>query len=329
MLLELISRIFLQILAPVLAMVGLGAAVQRWRSLDVQTLARLNIYLFVPVFLFDRVSKSDLLWSEIAGVGVASLAPIALLGALIFLVMRKRRAPPAQTAAVVVGAVFFNAANFGIPVAQLAFGDAGASVQSLVVMFMNTALFFLGYVILAGGQGRGWRSALDYFKLPMIYAIAAGLLVKEGVLPALTEGHWRWLNHAVETTAAGMVPMALVTLGAQLAQRGRVRRRLHWRLVGPTVAIKLLLAPAMTAAVIALLDALGWDLWPWPGAQLILASAGPTAVNTLLLALELDADAETVADCVFWSTLGSAVSVTVILAMIQLIVGAGSPMPGL
>jgi malate permease and related proteins len=59
-------------------------------------------------------------------------------------------------------------------------------------------------------------------------------------------------------------------------------------------------------------------LWPWPGAMLIVASAGPSAVNTLLLAIEQDGDVELAADCVFWTTLVSSITVTLVLALVRM-----------
>jgi len=44
------------------------------------------------------------------------------------------------------------------------------------------------------------------------------------------------------------------------------------------------------------------NLWPWPAELLILSAAVPTAVNTLLITMEVGGDAELAADCVFWST---------------------------
>jgi predicted permease len=94
----------------------------------------------------------------------------------------------------------------------------------------------------------------------------------------------------------------------------------------PVLALKLLALPAITAGVV---FALG--LWPWPGAMLIVASAGPTAVNTLLMAIEQNGDAELAADCVFWTTLLSAVTVTLVLGTVAALGGhpPGLPMmPG-
>lgn len=304
-------HILMSVLAPVLVIVAIGAVVQRWRKMNVKTLVQLNLYLFVPAFLYVRISQSTLSWTHIGGTAVVVFGAIALMALPIYYALRARRAAGDTIAAVIVGGLFFNAGNFGIPVAELAFGKPGGEVQALVVLFMNTSVFLLGYVALALAQGHGARAALGYFKLPMIYAIVAAFAVREtGYAPP------GWITTAMQTVAAGMVPVALVTLGAQLVTRARWPR---WKLIVPVMSLKLLIMPAVTAGLVWLLG-----LWPWPGAQLILASAGPTAINTLLLTIELDGDAETAADCVFWTTLACGVTVTIVLSI--LLAMGGGPM---
>ncbi len=311
--------IFVRVLLPVLALVGLGAAVQRWKAIDVKTLVALNLYVFVPCFLFVRVSHSDLSWTDIGMIGGAVFIPMLLMGGTLFGVMRGLRIEGGTTATVLVGGLVFNAGNFGIPVAQLAFGDEGGQVQALIVMFVNTAVFFLGYAVLSLPQGGGIGQALlGYFKLPMIYAIGAGLLVRE--LGTQPPPGLAWLDQSMSLAADGMVSIALITLGAQLAKEPRWPK---WRMIGPIVIIKLIAVPAGTGLVVWMMG-----LWPWPGAQLVLAAAGPTAINTLLLTIELDGDADSMADAVFWTTLACALTVTVTLGILHLIGGDTLPWMG-
>ena len=122
--------------------------------------------------------------------------------------------------------------------------------------------------------------------------------------------------YTLHTIADGLVPLALVTLGAQLAKQARWPR---WRAVVPVMFLKLLVMPCVTGAVVVV-----FHLWPWPGAMLIVASAGPTAVNTLLLTIEQGGDVDLAADCVFWTTLLSAITVTLVLAIVTGL-GGGPP----
>jgi hypothetical protein len=191
----------------------------------------------------------------------------------------------------------------------LAFDKSGGQVQALVVMYLNTTLFVMGYMLMAVVQGKGLISGvMSYFKLPMFYMILAGFAVRETGVTLPT-----WIDKSTHTLADAMSPIALVTLGAQLATRARWPR---WSVVGPLVLVKLLAFPAMMGLVV---WALG--LWPWPGAQLVLAAAAPTAINTLLLTIELNGDADTAADGVFWTTLLSGISVTLVLGVVKALGG--------
>jgi malate permease and related proteins len=320
----LFGAIFLHVLVPILAIVALGAVLQRFYPLHMPTLSRLNIHVFVPVFLFVEVFESTLSYRQIAGILGASLLPMALLGLPLYFLLRRRGSPPATIAAVVIGGVVFNAGNFGLPVAALFYETQkslfpgmgtqtdGVAVQALVVMMSNIAIWCLGYGILAAAKGGGLAGILGYFKLPMIYVIAAafGLRALHAPLDRLD-----WIAKPLHWVAAGYVPLALITLGAQLGQRVRWPR---WKVIAPVMLVKLLALPAVTLAVV---YALG--MWPWPGAQLVIASAAPTAVNTLLLTLELDGDADLAADCIFWTTLASALTVTAVLAGVSQLGRAG------
>ena len=114
----------------------------------------------------------------------------------------------------------------------------------------------------------------------------------------------------IDCIAVGLIPLALVTLGAQLASNPRWPR---WKPVGLVLFLRLIAGPIQMAALLWLLHKTGpqpMDLWPWPAELLILTASVPTAVNTLLLTLEIGGDADLAADCVFWTTVVSCVTIT-------------------
>jgi predicted permease len=117
--------------------------------------------------------------------------------------------------------------------------------------------------------------------------------------------------------SAALVPIALATLGAQLASNPRWPR---WRPVSLVLVLRLLLGPVQMAALLYGFHLLGWnavDLWPWPAELLILTAAVPTAVTTMLLTLELEGDTDLAADCVFWTTCCSCVTIPAWLALLR------------
>lgn len=296
-------EVFLSILSsailPILGIVGLGYVLQRWRPMESGTLVTLNLYFFVPAYLFVRVLESSLSWWDITQVGAMVLLPIVTVGSLVYFLFLSRSALRGETvAALLVGSLFANAGNFGLPVAELAFGARGGEVHAIIVLFANFSIFSIAYAILAVGKGQGVSTVLNYFKLPYFYCIVAGLVIRDCGLPLP-----KWIVVCCNSIAQGLVPIALVTLGSQLASHARWP---DWRIVAPSLVIKLALFPMVSFAGVWL-----FGLWPWPGVVLVLAASAPAAINPLILAMELDGDTDSLSDCVFWTTLFSAFTVAV------------------
>lgn len=299
--------LFGTVLSPIFLLIAAGAAIQRARPFDPKPLATLQIYLFVPAFLFVRVLDSNLSWAKLGLIAVTILAIKVILGALVYGFLAWRKVPRETLATILLASVIFNAGNFGIPVAERAFGKEGGAVEAIVVMVANLSLWGIGYALSAALTGGGMKGLIAYFKLPMVYLLALALTLRATgwTLPEP-------VLYAARQLADGLVPMSLVTLGAQLARQARWPR---WRLVAPVIALKLVALPLVAFVLVRL-----FGLWPWPGAQLVVAAAGPTAVNSMLLAMEQKGDVELAADCVFWTTAFSALSVAVILGFVM---GAG------
>lgn len=316
------GHIFHEIVLPLLLMVGIGALMQLCRPLSVETLGRVAMWLLVPSFLLVQIYDSDIPWDEIGRIALVVMVPLAVLGLLLFGGLRAAGAPSETVAAAILGGLVFNAGNFGIPVAHLLYVEGGArfagqpdaqaglQVQALVVMLSNLLIWCLGYVVLALAKGGRARDALGIFRLPMPYALAAAFVLRETRLRAFGGVDYlpAWAGFPLRSLSAALVPMMLIALGAQLAKGARWRR---WRAVAPIAAVKLLVLPAATAAAVA-----AFGLWPWPGAHLVIGAAAPTAVNTLILTLELDGDAELTGDVVFWTTVFSSVTVAGVIAVV-------------
>jgi predicted permease len=299
------GTLFATVLIPVLLIVIGGATVQRFHRLDMQTLSRLQIYLFVPVFLFYYVYTSKFSLRDMLGIAGAVLAAKLCLAVPLWIGLRRLKVSQRTVPVVLLSSAIFNAGNFGIPVAVRAFGDSGGAVQAIIVMVSNLSLWGMGYAAMSTMTGGGLKQAVEaYLKLPMLYILVLAFLLRTLHI-ALSEP----ILYSLKLIADGLVALALVTLGAQLALQARWPR---WRVVLPVIALKLLVMPAVATAVV-----FAFGLWPWPGAGIILASAGPTAVNTLLLAIEQKGDIELAAECVFWTTLLSAVTVTLILTLLR------------
>ena len=316
------GQILYNILLPLLLMVGLGTLIQRYQPLSLGTLARVSMWLLVPSFLLIKIYDSDIPWREVALIALVFLIVLGTLGVLLYVSGRAMGMANETVAAAILSSVVVNAGNFGIPVAHLLYveggtlfagqadPEAGLHVQALVVMLSNLMIWILGYMVLAVAKGGRAREALGVFKLPMPYALVGAFVLREIRLRSFNGVDFLpvWASFPLRSLSGALVPMMLVALGAQLAKGARWRR---WREVVPIAFIKLLAVPALIGVAV-----YAFGLWPWPGAQLIIGAAAPTAVNTLILTIELDGDAELTGDVVFWTTIFSGITVAGVIAVV-------------
>jgi predicted permease len=319
---SLVADILLTILAPILIMIAIGALLRRRLRIDVATLGKLNIYLFVPVYVFEYVSTSTLAWQQMIGIFTITVVQVLTLGLIVWLIGRALKVSRPTLAAIALAVMFYNSGNYGLPLAQLAYptsaadGRNAAAVQAFVMMAMNLLTFTVGMAIAATAHPGGMKSGLKkLLRLPILPGLALGIAaqywIKTGhTLPLAISKTSRYL-------ADGLIPIALVTLGAQLASNPRWPR---WRPVGLACLLRLIVGPIQMGVLLWLFSKSGVasvDLWPWPAELLVLTASVPTAVNTLLLILEIGGDAELAADCVFWTTLFSCVTITAWLVFLK------------
>jgi predicted permease len=304
-----LTTVLLDILGPILVMVAVGALLRRSFAIDMATLSKLNIYVFVPAFIFHHVSTSTMPGDEMLAIVALSIAQVIALGVVTSLICLAARVPAKTLAPILLAVLFYNSGNVGLPLAQLAFRNEGAAAQTFVLLTQNVLTFTVGLSI-AGwiGTGRIGHSFLTILRLPVIPTLVAALTARWWITRT---GHP--LPHIIADSASylagGLVPIALVTLGAQLGGKPRLPR---WRPVSLALFLRLAVAPVVMIGLLALARYYFPAATPTGiSASLLVLTAGtPTAVNTLLLTLETGGDPDLAADCVFWSTLFSALTLT-------------------
>ena len=328
-----IGRILLDVLAPILLMVACGAVLRAKFKIDLGTLSKLNLYLFVPAFVFDKVSHSTLSWGQMGGIVTITIVQVITLGLIVFAIGRMFGASRKTLSAIALAVMFYNSGNYGLPLAELAFpgreeaarGLAGAkdggAVQAFVLMTQNILTYTVGLMIAAMAHAGGiGKSLVRVLRLPMIPVLLAALVCRGWLQGDASRSLPLFIDKTAGYLADGLVPIALVTLGAQLASNPRWPR---WRPVSLVLVLRLLFGPIQMAVLLWGFHVIGWpalDLWGqsgWPAELLILTAAVPTAVGTMLLTLELDGDADLAADCVFWTTVCSCVTITFWLAALR------------
>lgn len=297
-----------EIILPVFVIMMLGFFMQKRFTLDVQTLARLNIYYLVPGFIFVRLYETDIVLSLLFKVlGFVGLL-VFILYVLARIVAKLLKLNKNESLTFSNSVVFFNSGNYGVPVNDLVFrGDPFAmSIQVVVLMFQNIFIFTYGIFSMSAATTGHLRALLAYFRMPVIYALLAGLLMNIYEVP-VPEFIWTSSNYIADA----MIGLALFTLGAQVA-RLKITRGL--KTVYYSIFIRLIASPTITLVLIFLFKIEGIT-----AQALLIASAMPTSVNSSVIAEEYKTSTDLAAQIVLFSTVVSAFSVTLVIYIAKIL----------
>jgi len=141
--------------------------------------------------------------------------------------------------ALLLASAFGNFSYLGLPVLSHTFGDWAQVIAIQFDLLASTPLLFTLGIILARHYGHSKESAsalLTLFRAPPIWAAIAGLLlsISTVAMPA-------WLDSALATLSAAVVPLMLLSVGMALRWQSGWASRLPVLL--PTLAIQLGLMP--------------------------------------------------------------------------------------
>jgi malate permease and related proteins len=300
-----LAAIFLNVLVPVLLLVGVGYAAGPRLRLDSRTLSRFAYFVLIPAYVFDVLSTAEI-GAALAGrmTLYAVAVHLACAGAG-YLAARLLRRPPEMVAAYMLIAVFGNVGNFGIPIIQFRFpGDEQAVVFGTVYFIAISSIAFVVSVAAANWhRGSAPRAALAVLRTPALIAVPPALLVNWlGVeLPAVA-------TRPIGLLAAGMIPTMLIALGVQLSSAGIPRPDLD---MAAASAVRLIGGPALALALAAPfgLEGMARNVG-------VLQAAMPTAVLASIIAVENDLIPPFVITAVLFSTVASFVTLTLVLALV-------------
>ncbi|ABO67198.1 MULTISPECIES: AEC family transporter [Geobacillus] len=302
------SGILLQVMVPMLLIVGVGALLHRLFHFDMNTLSKLNMYVLLPVVAFINVYDSELNGKVLAAIfgflllQSSGLIVLSMMMAKLFKLERSRAAVFQNTI------VLNNSGNFGIPVSQLVFHQQplGAAIQIVVTIFQNFLTNTYGVYQFVSGNGKKGKWVAELWKNPVLHALLLGVVCRWLHVPVPS-----FLWTPLQRIADAFLAIALFTLGAQIAY---ARFTALPPLLYASVFGRLLFSPLLAAAFIFLLGIEGVT-----AQALLIASSYPCSRNTALYALEYDCHPDYAAQAVLLSTLLSAITVTGVVYVARLL----------
>ncbi len=292
------------VLSPIFLIIGVTVLLDRRFVLDPRVFSRAVIYLFSPCLVFGGIAGSDLKADEL-GLILAMAALSSLLMALVgWGETRLFRFDRKVGSAFVLSVVSVNAGNYGLPLNDFAFGQAG--MQRAIVFFVVTAMISntLGVYLASRGTASVRRSLLNVLMVPLPYATVLGFIInmRNVALPVP-------LDRAVTLLGQAAVPGMLIVLGLQLS-RSSIKGRM-----GPiwlATITRLGVAPLIAFLLAALLGLSGL------ARQVsIIQASMPTAAMAGVLATEFNSDAEFTTAVILVSTLVSIITLGILLTLLM------------
>lgn len=297
--------ILLPAVVPVALIILIGVIAQRTLSLDQATLSRLALYILIPALVGDKLYRTTVSLKGAMGLVAGFVISSALLYLLVLGINQFGNLPKAMGKSLLVTTIFGNVGNLGLPMNSFAFGEEG--LERAIICLITSAILLFG-VMPAILKGKGWRYGVSVtLKLPLFWAMVAGIAFH--VLQV--EFPYR-LDAGIEQLGKSSIPIALIILGMQLASTGFALG--VYELFAS--ALRLFVAPAIALGVGLMLQLTGLDL-----KVLVLQTAMPAAVNTVLMVGEFGGEADRAARTVVVSTLLSFVSLPLILWILTQLLG--------
>ncbi len=298
-----LAGIFLNVLAPVFAIVLLGYLVGPPLGLQARTLSRIAYYILAPAFTISTLGSAQISFALAARMFAFILAVQVCCCFAGFAVARALRRPAPVVAAYILIAVFANVGNFGLAVVRFALGESGTVPATIYYVAISTSSFAIGVAAANFVRGGSLTAVLAVAKTPAVVAFLIVMVLNlAGLsLPAL-------VVRPADLLGAAMIGTMLLCLGVQFADTGFPRPNLDMVVAS---GVRLIAGPAFAAAL-----AIPFGLTGVERGAGIIQAATPAAVFATIIALEHDLLPSFVTATVLLSTVLSLGTMAVVLALL-------------
>jgi predicted permease len=303
--------VILQAIFPVFILIAIGFIIRRTKFITGQGdegLMKLSVNIFLPALVLDKVvgnplltSGSLVLWAIGLGFGfvLVALAICYALAPLLGLKEGKGR----RTFSITCGIT--NYGFMALPVMAVVFpGDQVLGVLFLHSLGIELAIWTLGVTILSGATRPQWKLLVNG---PVI-AIVAGLTLNFTGLHSYIPGV---VSTVFSAFGACAIPVGLLLVGASIADvmNPKVFNN-AWKIFFGSCFLRLGLLPLIMLATIATLN-IATELKQ----VIIIQAAMPAAVFPIVLARHYGGHPVTAVQVVIFTTLGSALTMPLVIAL--------------
>ena len=297
---------------PVFALIAIGYGLKKSHFLPDETwrpIEKLSISLLYPGFLIPAIWEADLSGDSAGAAGAAAVTAVIIVGGLVLAAKPFLKIDGPAFTSVFQGSIRWNSFVF-LPVIQVAFGAEGLALAAVMIACIIPVTNIACVAVLArwGADQKGVSPlalAQAMMANPILVACLIGLalnLLKAPLIPGVYE--------TLKLIGSAALPLGLIVAGAGLSFAAVARRK--WTVAGVTL-VKLCVMPPLMWGLCVLYG--GDEL---AQATALLCGAAPGAAAAYLLARQMGGDAPLMAGIVALTTVGSALSIPILLALFHM-----------
>ena len=305
-------------LLPVVLLIGIGFAAGRLKLIRgeaVRDLSNLVFLVLVQALLFRTMATADLARLDLRSVALYYIVAGAMFFALLLI-----RGLNSRSAVLALAAIFSNTLMIGVPLVQLAYGQAGLvhlftliSMHALILLTLATIVLEL---LVAREEAAAGHAAPRHIAATVAQAVKNAVLhpvplpIIAGFLYSLTGiGLHPVVERPLKLLGDAFGPVALVLVGVTLAQTAIGS---HLKGALRIAVLKTVVHPALMAGA-----GLALGLSGLPLAVMVLAAALPVGANVFLFSQRYHKAEELVTASVAVSTAMAVGTISVVLGLLR------------
>jgi len=299
-------------IVPVFVLIALGYGLRKsdvlpdatWRPIE-----KLSINLLYPGFLIPAIWQADLSGGNAGAAGASAVVAVLIVGALTLLARPLMTVDGPGFTSVFQGVIRWNSFVF-LPVIQGVFGAEGLALAAVMIACIIPVTNIACVAVLAR-WGADQRSMTPPALLramlanPILMACLIGLALNVLRVPPIPG-----VSETLKLLDGAALPLGLIVAGAGLSFAEVARRK--WTVAGVSI-VKLGVMPPLMWGLCILF---GGD--PMAQGAALLCGAAPGAAAAYLLARQMGGDAPLMAGIVAMTTVGSAITIPILLALFHL-----------
>jgi hypothetical protein len=194
----------LGIILPVFLVIALGFFYAKRAKPDMTWVNRINLNVLAPALIFSALASKDF---DLAANRTLILGAVGVVVGSGLLAWPFAKLLHEDVRTFVPPMMFNNCGNMGLPLAVLAFGQAGLSAMVALFTISNLLHFTVG-VHIVDRHAAFW----PVFRNPMVIATFIGFAFAI-LQPPLPD----WLTVSIKMTGDAMIPLVLISLGVRMA----------------------------------------------------------------------------------------------------------------